>query len=583
MAIPGFLFGGDTGLTQEQLGQRRRIMEAMLARGIGAPRNIGEGLVSVGNALAYRMEKNALAKGEAAATERRNGIIAPLFGGVGQDAPTGAGTASTAGNVASTGEPVDMTGNEVFSNFMDTVGQEVKNPYALAAIAATGNAESKFSPGNVNRTWSDPSQSGQPGTAGGIMSWRGPRYEALAATGDLSPTGQAKFFLQEDPQLIKALNSAGSLEEAQSLMNNAWKFAGYDQPGGEAANRLGYAKSFLSRFQGGGAPNEVASLDPGVGMPAMTAADAIEEQAPAAGSLSDEVADFQQTPEYAAQFPGRAAVAKAVAEKPGAMPQQQFSPAVMTVGNALAAKAQPQPQEGVQAPAQMPMQMAQAADTGPSLQQLYQAAASPDITDTDRAVIGQMLQQKLAQQQASQEQQVWLQRQGYQRQLDQNDPLYQLKLQAAQRELDQGKTQPLINAGAGQIYDPNKKEWLTPPGKQGEGGAFRFGGNSVEAQSLNGLMDSGQLTPEQAQQLGAGKTITGRTAKSSSSPRKASSDRRPVVSLSHYRVHRLRTALISACRRSRMKASSSRRRRFTRRGRRARCRIIGISRSPNQK
>ncbi|MEA3533230.1 hypothetical protein [Rhizobium sp. CC-YZS058] len=38
---------------------------------------------------------------------------------------------------------------------------------------------------------------------------------------------------------------------------------------------------------------------------------------------------------------------------------------------------------------------------------------------------------------------------------------------------------------------------------------FRYGGNSVEAQSLNGLMESGRLTPEQAQQLGAGKTITG--------------------------------------------------------------------------
>lgn len=38
---------------------------------------------------------------------------------------------------------------------------------------------------------------------------------------------------------------------------------------------------------------------------------------------------------------------------------------------------------------------------------------------------------------------------------------------------------------------------------------FRFNGNSVEAQSLNGLIDSKAITPEQAQQLGAGKTITG--------------------------------------------------------------------------
>lgn len=37
---------------------------------------------------------------------------------------------------------------------------------------------------------------------------------------------------------------------------------------------------------------------------------------------------------------------------------------------------------------------------------------------------------------------------------------------------------------------------------------FRFKGNSTEAQALNGLMDSGSLTPDQAQQLAAGKTIT---------------------------------------------------------------------------
>ncbi len=33
-------------------------------------------------------------------------------------------------------------------------------PYALAAVAATGNAESRFDPANANRTWSDPAASG---------------------------------------------------------------------------------------------------------------------------------------------------------------------------------------------------------------------------------------------------------------------------------------------------------------------------------------------------------------------------------------------------------------------------------------
>lgn len=43
----------------------------------------------------------------------------------------------------------------------------------------------------------------------------------------------------------------------------------------------------------------------------------------------------------------------------------------------------------------------------------------------------------------------------------------------------------------------------------GDPQTFRFAGNSVEAQSYNGLIDRKLLTPEQAMQLGAGKTVTG--------------------------------------------------------------------------
>lgn len=57
-----------------------------------------------------------------------------------------------------------------------------------------------------------------------------------------------------------------------------------------------------------------------------------------------------------------------------------------------------------------------------------------------------------------------------------------------------------------QIFNTADQSWLKPP--SASGGEFRFGGNAVEAQALNGLIESGQLTPEQAQQLAAGKTIT---------------------------------------------------------------------------
>ena len=142
------------------------------------------------------------------------------------------------------------TQNPVFNGFMGTVAQGITNPYALAAVHATGIHESRFSAANANGSWSDPSQSGQPGTSGGILSWRGPRLAAMEQYGR-SPEQQGAFFLKENPQLIAQLNNAKSVEEAQALMNRAWAFAGYDRPGGEAEARLNTARSVLPNYLNG--------------------------------------------------------------------------------------------------------------------------------------------------------------------------------------------------------------------------------------------------------------------------------------------------------------------------------------------
>lgn len=289
---PTFIFGGDTGVdTPQELARKRAIVHALMSSQ-RAPRNVGEGLSALGDGIVAnvlnRRADAAEQAGQASAAEAMNPIMASL--GIGfpeaPPAPGGAGPIAAKPDDPNVGSTIDFaraakggnsSGNEVFSGFMDTVKTGVTNPYALAAIAATGKHESAFSPENLARTWSDPSQSGEPGRAGGVMSWRGPRYQALAATGDLSPAGQAKFFLQEDPKLIAALNNAKSVEEAVSLMNNAWRFAGYDQPGGEAAARLATARSLLPTFQDSAAPAapvQVASLDPSIGLPDEAAAPA---------------------------------------------------------------------------------------------------------------------------------------------------------------------------------------------------------------------------------------------------------------------------------------------------------------------
>lgn len=146
---------------------------------------------------------------------------------------------------------------DVYTRFMKTAYESgVKNPNGLAAIAATANRESKFSPKNAYGSWSDPSESGQAGTAGGIMSWRGNRFLGLqkfaAKMGDNprrpSPEVQAKYLFHEDPSLKDKLNAAKSPQQAQQIMNNAWAFAGYDRDSPERNARFSLANTYAEKY-----------------------------------------------------------------------------------------------------------------------------------------------------------------------------------------------------------------------------------------------------------------------------------------------------------------------------------------------
>lgn len=161
-------------------------------------------------------------------------------------------------SLAALGQP-----NDVENSFIGAVkGAGLTNPVGLGAVAAYGKAESGFAPQNVNRSWNDPSESGQPGQAGGIMSWRAERLQNLqnfarqrGETGNGSPATQALFFAQEDPQIIPRLQAAKTPEEANTILANAWRFAGYNRPGGENARRLALTQQYAGRFGGqAGAP-----------------------------------------------------------------------------------------------------------------------------------------------------------------------------------------------------------------------------------------------------------------------------------------------------------------------------------------
>ncbi|TGT34983.1 phage tail tip lysozyme [Mesorhizobium sp. M8A.F.Ca.ET.165.01.1.1] len=511
---PSFIFGGDTGVKSPQDLARLRAIADALSRP-AAPRNVGEGLNAIGEALGYRIANNRATQAETDWRKGGDGVFSALFG---SGSPAAAASSSPASAPASNavasalgggsmGPAPDLSKNDIYNGFMDTVKTKITNPNGLAAVASTANAESRFNPKNAFGSWSDPSESGQAGTAGGILSWRGPRFEAMRAYagnnggdgGAPSPQLQAQYFLQENPALIDALNAAKSPEDAQRLMNNAWKFAGYDRPGGEAARRIASANSFAPRFAStDAAPVQVASVDPSAGVAQATGG--------------------QPAPTTAAQALARTPQSARAAELPPAV--SRLAPSAPIAQAAPAA----------------PVQVA----GGPSVQQLMQASQDPRLSEQQRGLVNLMLKQKLDEASPATQLELEKNRLDMEKTRIETERLRNPQMTPAEKarlDFDQQKfdadQKKLIEVG-GSLVDPNthqavytgqQTDWeklddntlynkRTGESKAIGGGGpnagqFRFKGNSVEAQSLNGLMDTGDLTEEQAQQLGAGKTITG--------------------------------------------------------------------------
>lgn len=490
-----FIFGGNTGETPESLKRKRSIAEALAVKTSSAPRNVGEGLNAIGNALIYRALMGKVDAGEAEGKKALDADRAAFMGGFGASPAPAGGSSSivpmtdAAGEVSATSPKVAASGSgNVYDDFIGGVkAGGLTNPYGLAAVAATGQAESGWSPQNANRSWSDPSQSGQAGTAGGVMSWRNERLNNLYSfarqrgeqPGNISPATQAAFFVQEDPSLIQALNGAKSAEEAQRLMNNAWKFAGYDKPGGETARRMGLASSYLPHFQGSN--TEVASLDPSVG---MSAAAAIDSAAAPSGYVDTMVSAPNS----------RGAVANALmAPAPQAAPSPSVVAALASpqgaTSDALPVSEMASTTNAARASSQG-VAVAQALGSGPSVQQAFKLLNNPYATEADKAMATSVIEQAQKR----------------------NDPSYQLEQDYRRAQLDALRAKPSKTwqkLDDTTLFNPETGETQRVNASEAGNGQFRFKGNSVDAQALNGLMDSGQLTPDQAQQIAAGKTVTG--------------------------------------------------------------------------
>lgn len=80
MSEQGFIFGGNSGISYDELQRRRKIAEQLMQGG-QAPRNVGEGLHAIGKAIAGRMMTNRLDKREAGMRQQFNQDFASVAPG----------------------------------------------------------------------------------------------------------------------------------------------------------------------------------------------------------------------------------------------------------------------------------------------------------------------------------------------------------------------------------------------------------------------------------------------------------------------------------------------------------------------
>ena len=102
MAQPGFIFGGNTGMTYDQVQKQRDIANELLRANMNTPRNVGEGLSAIGRALAAKAIDKRTTRADddnrRAYEATRDSIFSSLggFGSAGAGGSAGGGIAAPA-------------------------------------------------------------------------------------------------------------------------------------------------------------------------------------------------------------------------------------------------------------------------------------------------------------------------------------------------------------------------------------------------------------------------------------------------------------------------------------------------------
>ncbi|WP_234838024.1 hypothetical protein [Sinorhizobium meliloti] len=482
------MFGGNTKETPESIKRKRELAMAIMGAS-PAPKNIGEGLNALGSGIvagvmnrrANKAEDEGRASADTVFKSAMQGQLASQIMGTAPSSmginPASGGASGGSGSYRDAIASIESAGSGDYKAVGPThpkmgralgryqimeanigpwsrevLGREVSpdefmaNPELQDAIfdgrfnsyvqkfGPEGAAQAWFAgPGGVGKTNRKDSLGTDVGTYGRtFMSALGPQAQQPTEVASLDP-------------------AAGMPPQTATGAVNAMAAGG----GAVIADESQYSPEDRARLAAlrGPAPSSVPYSGPGARLDTPTAVYddkgfRMEPQAQrpqeATPSLSDEVAAFEQTPEYRAQFPGMNAQQPQAQSAPQGIPQQfqssqQLANAQGGIMPALMGGSPAFPDQVAQAQAmgqQQPPQQAPA-QGGPDKMVLLQALSNPWLSQEQKAVLQTLYQQQEQQEQAAREQQTWMQRQQYEQEAMRNDPSYQLGLKKTQAELDQ--------------------------------------------------------------------------------------------------------------------------------------------------
>jgi len=437
MAVPSFIFGGDTNISYEDLQRRRKIAEAIAGRSLSAPQNVGEGLAAVGNALAYRFENSRLNKAEASGKEKASSLFGSIMGGMGggasggaeQPAATIAPSAQTAGSGFDT---LPASAQGLRGGIEETASALGIDPVDLAT-AISYETGGTFDPTKKGPTtqWGQHRgliQFGEPQAQKYGVNWDDPVGSQLGANGAvanyLRDTGVKPGMGLLD--VYSAINAGGVGRYDRSDANNGGAPGSVrDKVEQQMAGHRAKAMALFGGAGQGGAteavnamaqPQQVASADPSF----MPAAQAQDPRALVAQAMPQQAAQQQDA------WQGM--------REPTAQPRP-----VQRVAQAM-------PQQG---------------GGGPD-PRLIQALSDPYMSDGQRQVLGALLKQQMsANQPMSPLEQVQMRKLQIETELLQNprmDPADAARLEFDREKLDR-EEQKLTNVPAGTtVFDPKTRQ-----------------------------------------------------------------------------------------------------------------------------